>query len=201
MTTIGLLGAGAIAQALVHRLLAVDGLGVVISNRRGPASLSAVTTRFGLRVRAGTGAEAGECDAVVLAVPWSQAGNALDGVREWKDRILIDATNALEPPTYRPADLGQRTASSHVIGDLAPEAKVVKAFNHLAPDLLADDPRSQGGRRVLFHASDHPDADTWVGGLIGQMGFMPVALGELAAGGLLMQFPGGPFPTRHLVQY
>ncbi|MCY1561261.1 hypothetical protein D9M68_984920 [compost metagenome] len=82
-----------------------------------------------------------------------------------------------------------------------PGARVVKAFNHLRPELLAADPAERGGQRVLFFAGDDAQAKAEVGALIGRLGFAGIDLGTLAVGGRLTQFPGGPLPTLELVRF
>jgi hypothetical protein len=59
----------------------------------------------------------------------------------------------------------------------------VKAFNHLRADLLATEPRSDGGRRVLFYSGDDAAAKAEVAALIERLGFAGIDLGSLAAGG------------------
>ncbi|HET9396296.1 MAG TPA: hypothetical protein VFO36_09590 [Nitrospiraceae bacterium] len=82
-----------------------------------------------------------------------------------------------------------------------PGAKVVKAFNHLQPHLVAGDPRAEGGKRVLFYSGDDLHAKAEVGALIERLGFFGIDLGSLAVGGKLVQFPGGPLPTLNLVKF
>jgi predicted dinucleotide-binding enzyme len=66
----------------------------------------------------------------------------------------------------------------------------VKGFNHLPAGTLAADPKVQGGRRVVFLASDDEAAATAVGALAERLGFAPVNLGKLEEGGTLVQARG-----------
>jgi predicted dinucleotide-binding enzyme len=77
---------------------------------------------------------------------------------------------------------------------------VVKAFNHLRADVLAGDPRADGGRRVLFYSGNDNAAKAEVAALIDRTGFFGIDLGSLAAGGRLTEFPGGPLPNQNLVK-
>jgi predicted dinucleotide-binding enzyme len=88
-----------------------------------------------------------------------------------------------------------------VFADLVQGARVVKAFNHLAPPLLSGDPTSEGGRRVLFYSGDDARAKEEVGSLMEKLGFFGIDLGSLAVGGRLVQFPGGPLPALNLVKF
>lgn len=193
---IGIIGAGAIGASIAHAL-ARAGIEAVIANRRGPASLAALEAELGGLIKAVTVQEAARADIVFLAVNWSQIASAVQDVGPWNGRIVIDANNPIEAPDFRPIDLGGK-ASSEVVSALLPGARVVKAFNHLTPALLAGDPGKDGGRRVLFVAGDDAGAKGEVAQLIGRLGFAAIDLGALAEGGRLAQFPGGPLPGLNL---
>lgn len=193
---IGIIGAGAIGTAIA-RALARAGIEAGIANRRGPESLRQLEAELGGAVKAVSVAQAAQADIVFLAVNWSKIADAVDGVGAWNGRIVIDANNPIEAPHFRPIDLGAK-ASSEVVSALLPGARVVKAFNHLTPALLAGDPAEQGGRRVLFVAGDDAAAKGDVVRLIERLGFAGIDLGSLAEGGRLAQFPGGPLPGLNL---
>lgn len=199
MTTIGIIGAGAIGSAFAHAL-ARAGIAATIANSRGPQSLGDLAGEIGPAITAGTREEAAMKDIVLVAVNWAKLPAALAGLPDWQGRIVIDANNPVEAPLFKPVALGSRT-SSEAFSDLVPGARVVKAFNHLQPRLLAGDPTSDGGQRVLFYAGDDLDAKAEVGALIGRLGFFGIDLGPLAEGGKLTQFPGGPLPALNLVKF
>jgi predicted dinucleotide-binding enzyme len=186
---VGIIGAGAIGQAFAKQLLRA-GHDVIIGNRRGPDSLSALTQALGPRAKGVTAREAAAAEVVALAVTWDRIEEALADLPPWQNRVLIDATNPLLPPDFRPADLGGRS-SSEIVAQLAPGARVVKALNTLRAEVLASDPRQAGGRRVMFLAGDDAAAKETVIGLLDTIGFKPVDLGDLANGGQMQQFPGG----------
>ncbi|MGO4339327.1 NADPH-dependent F420 reductase [Labrys sp. KB_33_2] len=196
--TIGIIGSGAIGTAFA-RTLARAGIEAVISNSRGSDSLQDLVRDLGPTIKAGTREEAAQADIVFVAVNWTKLPAATAGLPDWKGRIVIDANNAIEAPLFKPVELGDR-ASSEVFADLVPGARVVKAFNHLRAELLATDPRSDGGRRVLFYSGNDAVAKAEVAALIEQLGFAGIDLGSLATGGKLAQFPGGPLPNQNLVK-
>lgn len=196
--TIGILGAGAMAQAIATRL-AAGGFTVMLSNRRGPGSLAAVVAGLGPGVSATTIEQASAQSIVVIAIPWSQLPSVLGRAGTWNGRIVVDATNPIEPPHFTVADLGGRT-SSEVVADLVPGARLVKAFNTLTPSMLARDPREAGGHRVIFYCGDDDRARNEMGALLTACGFAGVDLGGLASGGALMQFPGGALPALNLIR-
>jgi 8-hydroxy-5-deazaflavin:NADPH oxidoreductase len=198
VTTIGIIGAGSIGQAIAGQM-SKAGCAVIISNSRGPDSLTRVARELGATVKAGTVAQAAAAEMVVLAVPWNHLPRAVAGLPPFDGRIVLDATNPIYPPDFKPVDLGERT-SSEIVADLVPGARLVKAFNTLTPEVLGSDPREAGGRRVLFYSGDDTQAKKQVARLLYDMGFAGVDLGSLATGGPLQQFPGGPLPTLNLIR-
>ncbi len=196
--TIGIIGSGGIGTAFA-RTLARAGIQATISNSRGPDSLKEVVHELGPSIRASKREEAARADIVFVAVNWTKLPAALAGLPDWGGRILIDANNPIEAPLFRPVDLKGRV-SSEIFADLVPGARVVKAFNHLRAEVLASDPRAEGGRRVLFYSGNDNAAKAEVAGLIDRIGFFGIDLGSLAVGGKLAQFPGGPLPNQNLVK-
>jgi hypothetical protein len=196
--TIGIIGAGAIGTALA-RALARAGVKATISNSRGPESLQDLVRDLGPSIQSGGREEAARADIVFVAVNWTKLPVALAGLPEWSGRILIDANNPIEAPLFKPIDLKGRV-SSEVVAGLVPGARVVKAFNHLRAEVLAADPRADGGRRVLFYSGNDSAAKAEVAALIDRIGFVGIDLGSLAVGGKLAQFPGGPLPNQNLIK-
>ncbi|WP_369251455.1 NADPH-dependent F420 reductase [Streptomyces sp. R41] len=196
---IGIIGAGAIGQALAGRFVAA-GEQVVISNSRGPRSLRGLASSMGPGLRPATVGESADEEIVVLAVPWRRLREAVAAadVPDWQERIVIDTTNPLGPPDFEAAALGGRT-SSELVSDLVQGARLVKAFNTLTPDVLGADPRTPAGRRVIFLSGNHAGANERIARLAGRVGWAAVDLGPLASGGRLQQFPGGPLPTLNLL--
>jgi len=132
-------------------------------------------------------------------VNWSKIPAALENLSPWNGRIVVDANNPIEAPTFRPFDLGGES-SSEVVARMLPGARLVKAFNHLQPALLGVDPSAEGGRRVLFYSGEDAEAKVEVAQLIERLGFAGIDLGGLSEG-RLMQFPGGPLPALNLVKH
>ena len=196
--SIGIIGAGSIGLA-VAKTLARAGIAATITNSRGPDSLKESAAALGPTITAGTREQAAGADMVLIAVNWSKLPAAVAGLPAWGGRIVIDANNPIEAPLFKPVDLHGRI-SSQVVADLVSGARLVKAFNHLRADLLASDPRADGGRRVLFYSGDDSAAKAEVGALIDRLGFAGIDLGPLALGGKLAQFPGGPLPNHNLVR-
>jgi predicted dinucleotide-binding enzyme len=186
---VGFLGAGIVAQTIARHVLPL-GHKVVLSNSRGPDSIAALARELGPGATAATPRQATEQDLVVLAVNWTSVQAALFTVPDWTGRTLVDATNrvaGLSPFTL--GDISGRT-SSEIVADLAPGARVVKAFNSVPMSWIGDFSPSKP-RTVLFVSGDHADAKKRVADLVEQIGLTAVDLGSLAVGGRLQQL-GGP---------
>jgi hypothetical protein len=186
---IGFIGAGVVAQTISKHALAANHR-VLLSNARGPDSLASLVKALGSGAEAGTPQQAAAQDIVVLAASWPSVQAALFSIPDWKGRILVDATNRVAG--YTPLALGDISGrtSSEIVADLAPGAKVVKAFNSVPMSWISDFSPSKP-RTVLFISGDDADAKKPVNELIEQIGFECIDLGSLASGGRLQQL-GGP---------
>jgi hypothetical protein len=176
---VGIIGAGRLGQAMARTALRA-GRRVVIANSRGPDSLAPVVSQLGDGVSAGTAEQAAAAAIVVIAVPWDRVPSALQGL-DWSGQIVIDATN-----DWAADDLNE-TTSSELVADLVAGARLVKAANTLAAELLGSDPQEAGGRRVIFVSGNDADAKADVVAVFEQAGFAPIDLGDLATGGTMQQ--------------
>jgi predicted dinucleotide-binding enzyme len=212
--SIGIIGSGALG-ANFARLLAKAGRSATIANSRGPASLAELVQELGPSIQAGTVAQAASADIVLLAVRWVDAATVLGSLPAWQGRIVIDGTNPVEffdpatspdadDPTnplaaygIKPVDLHGKH-SSQIIQHLVPGARLVKAFNHNDVNVLKE-PRTAGGRRVLFYSGDDLAAKAEVRAIMEAAGFFAVDLGPLDVGGPLASLPFGPLSTHNFV--
>lgn len=193
---IGIIGAGSIGTTIAKHLTEA-GYEVVISNSRGAQTLKEKIKEIGGNSIAGSVQEAAEADVVFLAVRWEHAQEALSGI-SLQGKILIDATNA-SLPEFVLAEPGSKT-SSEVVSQWAEGANVVKAFNTLYAQVLAENPNVGVGNRVIFYSGNNVDAKAVVLGIINRIGFAGIDLGTLHEGGKLQRFPGGPLPTLNLIK-
>jgi 8-hydroxy-5-deazaflavin:NADPH oxidoreductase len=193
-----IIGSGAIGHALASQF-ARTSTNVIVANSRGPASVTDRVRDLGPNVTAATVEDALRADVVFLAVPFGAVPDVVAGVARWDGQIVVDATNAIDFPSFTPLDLGGRL-STEVVAGAVPGARVVNAFNTLPAALLATDPAKGGGRRVVFLSGNDFTARSEVAALIERLGFTPLDLGTLAEGGRLQQF-GGVLVARNLVDY
>ena len=179
--TLGLIGSGMIGSA-VARLAVAAGLGVVVSNSRGPETLADLVTELGERARAGTPAEAAQAaDLVVATIPLN-AYERLSAI-DLAGKIVIDTMNYYPQRDGRIAqlDTGEMTSSSLVQKQLA-ESRVVKAFNNIDFRRLFTLARPSGAadRSALPIAGDDAAAKSEVAGLLDALGYDAVDIGTLA---------------------
>ncbi len=197
MATIGIIGAGMIGSQLA-RLAIKNGYRVVISNSRGPATLSALVAELGANARAATPAEAGAAgDIVVVTVPL-KAYRAIP-VEPLAGKIVIDTNN------YYPARDGhipeldnESTTTAELLAAHLPTSKVVKAFNHIHAASLTTEgqPAGSKNRRALVIAGDDEKAKATVRALIDQFGFDVVDAGPLREGWRIQRDTPGYGPRR-----
>ena len=173
-----IIGFGNIGQALA-KAFARKGIEAAVASTHQPEALAPQANTIGPTIVPKTLKDALEADVVMLAVPYGQHREVAKARTSWKGKIVIDVTNSLEA-------LGE-LPSSAVIAQALPGARLVKAFNHLPAGVLAEDPASNGGRRVVFLSGDDASATATVAALVERLGYAPVNLGKLAEGGQLVQ--------------
>lgn len=170
---VGIVGTGSVGRAL--------GAGL---SRAGHA------VRFGTRlpdredvralVESVEGSEAGpvawaaEADVLVLAVPADSVGDVLDGLDY--DGVLVDPTNRYPTP-------GEESQYA-LVSRLAPDARVVKAFNTVGAEVLAD-PAFDGVPATMLVAGEDVGAKETVVGLAADLGFDPLDAGDGSVAPLL----------------
>ena len=185
---IGILGSGCLGRAFATHLVKHD-YEVLISNSRGPSSLSPLMSDLGKNAKAVTVQEAAQAQIVVLAIPWIRAESVLRQFKDWGNRILVDAMNHFTGPAMGLANLNGRV-SSEIIAELAPGARVVKALNTLHARHLENAVLAGNARRVIFLSGDDAEAKAIVSIIVSEIGFAPVNLGSLRDGGRLQQIGG-----------
>lgn len=193
----GIVGSGNIGSAVASQFVRA-GMDVAVANSRGVSALTRLVDRLGPHVVPTPVSEALQSDVVVLAVPFEVVRGLVEQVSDWKRRIIVDATNAIDYRDFSPLDLGG-LASSDLVEQWARNARVVKAFGHTWAKVLAREPRDgAGGRRAAFVSGNHADANSEIAQLAADFGFAPIDLGRNDQGGLLQQF-GGPLTTRSFI--
>ena len=176
---IGVIGAGFIGRAVAQLALAA-GHNVMLSNSRGPHTMSSVVSGI-LGVQVGSADDAARFgDLVLVAIPlehyrsvpaqWLEGKTVMDANNYYPDR------DGHIPPLDR-----FETTTSRLLADHLPQSHVVKVFNAIfAPDLTQDArPHGAPDRRALPVAADDATAKAQVMTLLDQLGFDAVDAGGL----------------------
>jgi predicted dinucleotide-binding enzyme len=177
-----IIGFGPAGQALA-RAFARKGISAAVATTRLPEAIASATRSLGPSIVPKSLTDALAADVILLAVPFWAHRDVARALPSWRGKIVIDVTNAYGVPL---ADLGD-LPSSKVIANAMNGARLVKAFNHLAAPVLAQEPDVGGGRRVIFLSSDDEGAGATVAALIEKLGYAPISLGKIAEGGRLVQ--------------
>ena len=164
---IGIIGTGAVGQALAH-LLRTAGHKVKLGSRTPDH---------------GTVSHERACwdsDIIILAVPYSAVQAALAPLAEViGDRIVIDATNPLNDD-WSPLQLGQSTSAGENVQGWLPRARVVKAFNTIFADIMSVQGINRDGTAATaFIAGNDIDAVNVVKTLATELGVHPMVTGPL----------------------
>ena len=148
-----MIGFGKIGHALA-RAFARNGIEVSVATTRDPESFASAAASIGPTIIPKKLAEAVKADIVLLAVRFESHPAVAKALPNWKGKTVIDVTNAYGVPPEKLRGL----PSSKVVAQAFTGARLVKGFNHLVAAVLDQDPAVQGGKRVVFLASDDDGA-------------------------------------------
>ena len=181
---IAIIGAGNVGSALGHGW-ASAGHEIVFGVRDpNDTKVQEVVRSAGGRVRAATMRDAvAPTEVVVLATPWPAARDALIAAGPLGGKVLVDATNPLQPDLSGLV-IGHTTSAGEQVAAWVPGAKVVKAFNTIGAQHMTN-PRFGEQRASMFLCGDDGAAKQVVAGLATALGFEPVDAGPLKQARLL----------------
>jgi hypothetical protein len=184
---IGIIGSGNVGGALGTRW-AQAGHDVTFGSRN-PASddMRQLVAKAGAAARAASSKEALEVsELLLLATPWPSTKAVLEGLGDLTGKVLIDATNPLLPDLSG-LEVGTTTSAAEQVAGWARGAKVVKAFNTVGFNIMAN-PAFGADRPVMFYCGDDAAAKQTVRPLVEQLGFEAVDAGPLSQARVLEPF-------------
>ena len=121
----------------------------------------------------------GDSDAVIIATAYNDAVPALHGLGDLTGKVVIDITNPLSAD-YMSLTIGHSSSAAEEIAKAVPQAHIVKAFNTLFAQVLADGPEFADSQRgTVFVAADHERAKQTAIALAQSMGWNTVDAGGL----------------------
>jgi 8-hydroxy-5-deazaflavin:NADPH oxidoreductase len=180
-----IIGFGSIGKALA-KAFARNGIKVSVATTRDPESFASAAAAIGPEIIPTTLSQAVKADVIFLAVRFESHPEVAKALPTWQGKTIVDVTNAYGVPPEQMGGL----PSAKFVAQAFTGGKLVKGFNHLVAAILDQDPAVNGGRRVVFLASDDDGAAAEIGALAENLGFAPIKLGGLSEGGLLVQAHG-----------
>lgn len=174
---ITVIGAGNMGSAFVKQLSRA-GHKVVVAARSLDKAEAVAAANPGATAKP-LAAAAEQAEVIVLATGYADAVVALKSVGDVHGEVVIDITNPLTAD-YMGLTIGHTTSAAEEIAKAVPEAKVVKAFNTVFAQVLAEGADFGNGQRVpVYFAGDDTAAKSTVSKLIASIGFAPVDAGSL----------------------
>jgi predicted dinucleotide-binding enzyme len=171
------LGAGNMGAAFVKQLTRA-GHKVTVTARNLEKAQALAAANPGATAVAATNAAA-QTEVVVLATGYADAVSALQSVGDLTGKVVIDITNPLTAD-YMGLTLGYSTSAAEEIARAVPQATVVKAFNTLFAQVLAEGADFGNGQTAtVFVASDSERARQTASTLAESLGFKTVDAGSL----------------------
>ncbi|MBU6153157.1 MAG: NADPH-dependent F420 reductase [Bdellovibrionales bacterium] len=184
---LGFIGIGNVGGTLAERLGA-KGHSIFLG-ARDPLSADAkeLAAKIGSHASVHSVQEAVDLsDVVFLATPWNGTREIVQGLRGLDHKILIDCTNPLLP-NLAGLEVGLNDSGGERVQAWAPKARVVKAFNTVGFNIMAN-PELEGKKVVMYFCGDDADARFQAKRLIEDVGFEPVEAGPLSSARLLEPF-------------
>lgn len=117
------------------------------------------------------------CDVLLLATPWPATESLLESLGDLRDKVLIDATNPLKPDLSGLTDSGDMSGGE-MVASWAKNARVVKAFNTVGFNVMAN-PHFDSGSAMMLYCGDDTVAKKVLIELAEDLGFEPADAGPL----------------------
>lgn len=177
--TIAIIGTGRVASALGPRFAGAGNTIIYGSRDPGSDRVKDLVARTGGKASATTQADAAaKANIVILAFRWSVAEQVIKGLGDLSGKILIDPINPYQSTDDGLAGLAVDTSAGEIIQGWAAQAHVVKAFNALSAQTMAD-PAGSGGPVTIPVVGNDNAAKARVAKLVEAIGFDTIDLGPI----------------------
>jgi NADPH-dependent F420 reductase len=183
---IGIIGAGNVGGTLGSRW-ARNGHSVAFGTRDPNSAESRELLQKAGSGTAVTMADAAKSgDVLLISTPWKVTQQVIESLGDLSGKLVIDATNPLLPDLSG-LSLGTTTSAGEQVAQWASGAHVVKAFNTVGFNIMAD-PSFGANSALLFYCGDDSAAKQTVKSLAAEIGFDPQDAGPLRQARLLEAF-------------
>jgi 8-hydroxy-5-deazaflavin:NADPH oxidoreductase len=170
------IGTGNMGSGFVKQLAAAGHQ--VSVTARDAAKAQALAQQYGAQALPAAGA-AKAAEVIVVATPYAEVADALAKAGDLSGKVVIDITNPVTPD-YMGLTIGHSTSAAEEIARAVPGAEVVKGFNTVFAQVLAEGANLGGDQKVtVFLASDSERAKQKARELAESMGFQTMDAGGL----------------------
>lgn len=171
---ITLIGTGNMGSALANQLTKAGHNMVIVGRNVEKAKALAEATSAAYRASNATD----DADVVIVATAYENAISALAAVGNIDRKVVVDITNPLTAD-FMGLTVGHSTSAAEEIQNAYPNAKVIKAFNTIFAQVMADGPTLGDTTLPVYFAGNYDDAKNTVRELIQSIGFQAVDVGPL----------------------
>lgn len=172
---VSVIGSGNMGSAFVKQL--TNAGHEVFVTARDMAKAESVASAHG--AKAIDASKAADADVIILATGFADAVPALQSLGNIEGKTVVDITNPLTAD-YMGLTIGHTSSAAEEIAAVFPTVKIVKAFNTVFAQVLANGAQLSGGQQVpVFVAGDDGSAKQTVSTLAKSMGFSVVDTGTL----------------------
>lgn len=174
-STLLIVGTGNVGRALAKRFARTPHEVILGSRDHKTGQLAA--DALGVRGGAAT-SFVSDADVIFLAVPFVNLSETLDRLGDITGKILVDCTNPLTPD-YMQLTIGHTCSAGETCQKLAPNSKVVKAFNAIFAEVVSAEFSYGNITPQVFLAGDDADAKQRVAALVRQIGYDAIDAGGI----------------------
>ncbi len=175
---IAIVGAGNIGSGLASVLAKTSHSISVVDSDDGVAAAAKLKEQ-GIEVKASALKPAvAAADLIILATPYA-ASKAIVAEADFSGKILVDVSNPITDD-FSGLQVGFNSSAAEELAQLAPAAKVVKAFNTVFAQHYASGLKLNGEALQTFVASDDDAAKDVVKALAAEIGLQPKDAGPLS---------------------
>lgn len=175
---IAFIGIGNVGFALANNLSKVGHRIIVANNDPESKSVKEALQKNGSFVANSVQLAVDEADVIFLATPYQANTQAVGGIR-FNGKPLVDCTNPVGPGISHA--LNSVVSGAEMVQQLAPDARVVKAFTIYGFENFINPEYSQYNvKPVMLMAGNDHAAKLIVNGVVEDLGFFPKDTGDLS---------------------